>query len=82
MTRHPRPLRGTLSPMKNTKKEIEKILNGLSPQLEAHDCYMEVSAVKGNKVFISCGGEGAVCENKCIDEVIKEKIPDIEIVYV
>ncbi len=68
--------------MGKTKKEIEEILNGLSPQLEAHKCSLEVSAVKGNKVFIYCSGEGAVCEDKCVDEIIKEKFPDIEIVYV
>ncbi len=67
--------------MKITKEHVQEILDRLTPVLEAHKCYMEISAVKDNKVFIYCGGEGTDCDDKCVDAVIKKEIPGIEISY-
>lgn len=66
---------------KITKERVQEILDRLTPVLEAHKCYMEISAVKDNKIFIYCGGEGAVCEDKCVDPVIKKELPGFEVVY-
>ncbi|TNF55027.1 hypothetical protein EP227_03335 [bacterium] len=67
--------------MSETENQIKEILDSLKPLLDSHDCFMDLYEVKGNKVFISCGGEGVTCDSKCIEEVIKQKLPDIEIIY-
>jgi hypothetical protein len=63
------------------KKKVQDILEDLAPLLSAHDCTMELGEVSGDRVVIYCGGEGAVCDSKCVEEVIKQKFPGIEIIF-
>ncbi len=67
--------------MDKTKEQITEILNSLSWLLEEHNCFMELSEIMGNKAVIYCGGQGANCDTKCIEEAIKEKMPDFEVVF-
>jgi Fe-S cluster biogenesis protein NfuA len=67
--------------MTNYEAQVREILEEIKPLLESHDCFAELQEVKGNTVFLYCGGEGAICENRCIEDVLKQKIPDIEIVF-
>jgi Fe-S cluster biogenesis protein NfuA len=67
--------------MSDYEKQIREILEQLKPYLEAHNCFVELYEVKEKRAVMYCGGEGAVCEKKCIEEAIKQKMPDIEIVF-
>jgi hypothetical protein len=68
--------------MTRYEERVRGILEDLKPLLGSHDCYVEVQEVKGNKVVLYCGGEGAVCDKKCIEDVLVQKLPDIEIVFI
>ncbi len=67
--------------MDKTKEKITEILSSLSWLLDAHDGFVELGEIKSNKVVIYCGGECIACDNKCIEEAIKEKMPNIEVVF-
>lgn len=42
---------------------------------------MEVHEVKGNEVVIYCGGRGVSCENRCIEDLLKQKFPGLKVVF-
>jgi Fe-S cluster biogenesis protein NfuA len=67
--------------MKEIKEQIIEILNSLDPSLKAHTCFLELSEITDNKVVIYCGGQCTGCDSKCIEEAIKEKLPDIEVIF-
>ncbi|MBI5674382.1 MAG: NifU family protein [Nitrospirae bacterium] len=58
-----------------------EILESIKSQVNAHDGFIELGEIKDNKVVIHCGGECAPCDNKCIEEALKHKIPDIEVIF-
>ena len=64
-----------------TEEAILEILESIQSQASAHDGYVELGEIKDNKVVIYCGGECAHCDNKCIKEALKDKIPDIEVIF-
>ncbi len=61
---------------------LTEILNSILPLLKAHKGFAELGEVKGNRAVIYCGGKCIGCIDKCIEAAIKEKLPDIEIVFV
>jgi len=63
------------------KEQITEILNSLEPSLKAHACFLELSEIRDNKVVIYCGGQCGNCDSKCIEEVIKEKLPGVEVIF-
>ncbi len=67
--------------MNNARKDIEEILNSLKWLLDAHDSFAELVEIKGNTAFLQSGGQCLDCESNCIKEALKEKIPDIKIVF-
>jgi len=67
--------------MDTTDKLIAEILNSMLPLIEAHKGFAELGEVKGNSAVIVCGGQCIDCIDKCIEDAIKEKLPDIEIVF-
>ena len=60
--------------------KIRDVLDGLQCILEAHHSCAELVEFKDNKAVIYCGGPCIQCDNKCIEEAIKEKLPDVEVV--
>jgi hypothetical protein len=66
--------------MDKTEKKIREILDGLECILSAHDSCAELVEVKDNRAVINCVGPCVHCDNRCIEEAIKEKLPDIEVV--
>jgi len=64
----------------DTEEKIRKILNSLQCILTAHDSCAELIEFKNNKAVIYCGGPCIHCDNRCIEEAIKEKLPDIEVI--
>ncbi|MEF9426246.1 MAG: NifU family protein [Candidatus Mariimomonas ferrooxydans] len=67
--------------MNKTRKDIEEILNGLKWLLDAHDSFAELVEIKGNTAFFQGGGQCMDCESSCIKEALKERIPDIKVVF-
>jgi flavoprotein len=66
--------------MDKTEEKIREILDGLECILSAHDSCAELVEVKDNRAVINCVGPCVHCDNRCIEEAIKEKLPDIEVV--
>ena len=64
----------------NKEKEIREILDSLQCILSAHDSCAELVEVKDDRAVINCIGPCLHCDNKCIEEAIKEKFPEIEVV--
>lgn len=64
-----------------SEKNVMEILDSIRSQVNAHDGFLELGEIKDNKVVIHCGGECAPCDNKCIEEALKEKLPDIEVIF-
>ncbi len=64
-----------------SEKEVMEVLNSIKNQVKAHDGFADLGEVTGNKVVIYCGGECVSCDNKCIEEALKDKIPDIEVIF-
>jgi len=64
-----------------SEKNVMEILDSIKSQVNAHDGFLELGEIKDNKVVIYCGGECAPCDNKCIEEALKEKLPDIEVIF-
>ncbi len=63
----------------NTEEKIREILNGLECILAAHNSCAELIEFKNNRAVIYCGGPCVNCDNRCIEDAIKEKLPDIEV---
>ena len=64
-----------------TEEALLEILESIKSQASAHDGFVELGEIKDNKVVIYCGGGCAPCDNKCIEEALKDKIPDIEVIF-
>ena len=64
-----------------TEKEVMEVLESIKSQIVAHDGFAELGEIKENKVVIYCGGLCVPCDNKCIEDALKDKIPDIEVVF-
>ncbi|MEW6599712.1 MAG: hypothetical protein AB1499_01960 [Nitrospirota bacterium] len=68
--------------MDETYKLITEILDDMRPLIEAHKGVAEMGTFTGSRAVIYCGGKCISCQDKCIEAAIKEKLPDIEIVFV
>jgi hypothetical protein len=66
--------------MDKTEEKIREILNNLNYLFEAHDGFAVLAECSNNRAVIYCGGLCTHCDSKCIEEAIKAKIPDIEVV--
>jgi hypothetical protein len=62
------------------EEKIREILDGLQCILEAHDSCAELIEFKENRAVIYCGGPCVHCDNRCIEEAIKEKFPDVRVI--
>ncbi len=67
--------------MNKAGKDIVEILNGLKWLLDAHDSFAELVEVKGSTAFLQGGGRCMDCGSSCIREALKERIPDIKVVF-
>ena len=65
---------------KVTEEKIREIIDSLQCVLTKHDSCAELIEFKDNKAIIFCGGPCKICDNKCIEEAIKEKFPDLEVI--
>ena len=66
--------------MDRTEEIVREVLSSLECILSAHDSCAELVGVKDNIVEINCIGPCVNCDNRCIEEAIKEKLPDIEVI--
>ena len=66
--------------MDKTEEKIREILDRLQCILSAHDSCAELVEVKDNRAVINCVGPCLHCDNRCIEDAIKEKLPDIEVI--
>lgn len=66
--------------MDKTEEKIREILDSLQCILSAHDSCAELVEVKDNRAVINCVGPCVHCDNRCIEDAIKEKLPDIEVI--
>jgi len=64
-----------------TENDVMEVLESIKNQVTAHDGFIELGEIKDNKVEIHCGGECSPCDNKCIEDALKDKIPDIEVIF-
>lgn len=64
----------------NYEEQIREILNSLDCILTAHDSCAELMEFKDNRAVIHCGGPCKQCDNRCIEDAVKEKLPDIDVV--
>jgi Fe-S cluster biogenesis protein NfuA len=65
---------------KKIEDQIKDILDNLQCILDSHEGCAELIEVKDNKAVLFCGGKCAQCDNKCVVDAIKEKLPDIEVI--
>jgi Fe-S cluster biogenesis protein NfuA len=61
-------------------KKIMEVLDSLDCILTAHDSCAELIEFKDKRAVIHCGGPCMRCDNRCIEDAIKEKLPDVEVV--
>jgi len=62
------------------EEKIREVLNSLKYLFDAHDGFAELAEIRDNTAIIYYGGECSGCDSKCIEEAIKAKIPDIEVI--
>ena len=65
---------------KATEEKIKEIIDSLQCVLTKHDSCAELIEFNDNRAVIFCGGPCRNCDNKCIEEAIKGKFPDLEVV--
>ena len=70
----------TERPAGNEEEKIREILEGLKCMLEAHDSCAELAEFKDGRALVYCGGPCVNCDNRCIEEAIKEKFPGVEVI--
>lgn len=70
-----------LRAMDKKHRLVKEALDSISCLLKAHKGFAELVEVKGNKAVIYCGGRCARCKDKCIEDAVKTKLPDIEITF-
>lgn len=66
--------------MDKTEEKIREILDSLQCILSAHDSCAELVEVKDSRAVINCVGPCIRCDNRCIEDAIKEKLPDLEVI--
>jgi hypothetical protein len=71
---------GKSSLEKATEEKIGEIIDSLQCVLTKHDSCAELIEFRNNTAVIFCGGPCKRCDNKCIEETIKGKFPDLEVV--
>ncbi len=71
---------GKTSPEKTTEERIREIIDSLQCVLTKHDSCAELIEFKENTAVIFCGGPCKSCDNRCIEEAIKGKFPDLEVI--
>lgn len=69
-----------MSTTANYEEQIREILISLECILTAHDSCAELMEFKDNRAVIHCGGPCKQCDNRCIEDAIKDKLPDIDVV--
>jgi hypothetical protein len=62
-----------------TEQKIREILESLECILTAHESCAELIEYKDNRAVIYCGRPCINCDNRCIEDAIKEQLPDIEV---
>ncbi len=70
----------TGNPGDNAEETIKAILESLQCILTAHDSCAELVDFRDKRAVIHCGGPCMRCDNRCIEDAIKEKLPDVEVV--
>ena len=65
---------------KATEQKIKEIIDSLQCVLTKHDSCAELIELRNNSVVIFCGGPCRNCDNRCIEEAIKGRFPDLEVV--
>jgi hypothetical protein len=65
---------------KSTEAKIREVLESLECILTAHDSCAELIEFRDNKAVIYCGGPCIKCDNRCIEDAIRARLPDIEVV--
>jgi hypothetical protein len=63
-----------------TIQQIRDIIEHLDCILTAHDSCAELIDYKDHKAFVYCGGPCKSCDNRCIEDAIKQKLPHVEVV--
>jgi Fe-S cluster biogenesis protein NfuA len=67
------------SPEKASEEKIKEIIDSLQCVLTKHDSCAELIEFKDNLAVIFCGGPCRNCDNRCIEEAIKGRFPDLEV---
>ncbi len=67
--------------IRSTEEIIKDTLSSLNCLIEAHRGYAEFCETDDKKAVIFCGGQCAGCDDKCIEDAIKERLPGIEIIF-
>ena len=62
------------------EEQIREVLNSLECILTAHDSCAELIEFKDNRAVIHCGGPCKQCDNRCIEDAVKDRLPDIDVV--
>ena len=65
---------------KATEQKIKEIMDSLQCVLTKHDSCAELIEFTDNRAVIFCGGPCRNCDNRCIEEAIKGRFPDLEVV--
>jgi hypothetical protein len=65
---------------KANEEKIREVIDSLQCVLTKHDSCAELVELKNNTAVIFCGNPCKNCDNKCIEEAIKGKFPDLEVI--
>ena len=68
------------SPEKANEEKIREIIDSLQCVLTKHESCAELMEFKDSTVVIFCGGPCRNCDNRCIEEAIKGRFPDLEVI--
>ncbi len=63
-----------------TRQKIKDILEGLECMLTAHDSCAELVEYRNKRAVISCGAPCLKCDNRCIEDAIRDQLPDVEVI--
>lgn len=66
---------------KITEEALREILESIKNQVNAHGCSLDLGEIRDKKVVIYCGGKCVSCDNKCVEDALKDKVSDIEVIY-
>ena len=62
------------------EKKIREVIESLQCILTAHESCAELTEFKDNRAVIHCGRPCMQCDNNCIEESIREVLPDVEVI--